>query len=81
MLIEIKQYLIEKNYVSLDEIANHFNISLDFMQEMLNYWEKKGCVESIKIPIYSKKHCKHCTCCLKQDLSQTCTVYHWIKAS
>ncbi len=45
MLTSIKNYLmVRDSFVSLNEIASHFNVEQDCMHFMLKHWIKKGCL-------------------------------------
>ncbi|MEE9320724.1 MAG: FeoC-like transcriptional regulator [Granulosicoccus sp.] len=42
MLLDIKQYLIERQHASLRDIALHFDTNPDAMRGMLEIWINKG---------------------------------------
>ena len=47
MLMDIKQLLIEREQMSVLDLARHFYVSESIMHSMLSHWQKKGRVEVI----------------------------------
>ena len=47
MLMDIKNLLIERQQMSLVDLARHFYVSESIMSGMLSHWQKKGRVELI----------------------------------
>lgn len=42
ILGDIRDYVQKRGSVSLQDIANHFDIALDTVRFAVNYWQKKG---------------------------------------
>lgn len=70
-LIQIKQYLKERKFAPLQDIAIHFRADVDTVQPMLDIWVRKG---------KAKKHTGSLGCqkgCCKCDPA-TIETYEWI---
>jgi uncharacterized protein YbaP (TraB family) len=60
ILSELKDYMVEKHIVSLQELLEHFDVDQETMEEMLNVWIKKGKVVKLEnIPMGCGK-CAQC---------------------
>lgn len=44
ILSEVKQYLQTKKASSLLELSLHFEVTAEFMRDMLQHWVRKGCI-------------------------------------
>ncbi len=45
--MDIKKLLVERQQMSLTDLARHFHVSESIMLGMLSHWQKKGRVEMI----------------------------------
>ena len=71
ILSELRDYLQQKQRLSLLEMANHFDIDVDALRGMLSKWIKKGKVKRLDLG----KDCG--TGCCKCDPAMT-ELYEWI---
>jgi len=74
MLIEIKQLLIERQEMSLVDLAKHFHVSESVMVAMMDKWMKKGCVDQVESNGFCGSRCGSCN-----ESSDIKTVYRWKK--
>jgi hypothetical protein len=47
MLTDIKKLLIERQQMTIVDLARHFHVSESIMLGMLSHWQKKGRIEII----------------------------------
>lgn len=74
LLSKVKEYIKLKKSQSLLEISRHFDITLDVLEDMLNFLVKKGKVRLCKkTPICGTK-------CNKCSLAET-EIYEWVEES
>ncbi|MDH5433240.1 MAG: FeoC-like transcriptional regulator [Gammaproteobacteria bacterium] len=72
MLMEIKKLLIEREQMTLIDLARHFYVSEAVMQSMLEQWIKKGRIEVIDASGFCGSGCGTC------DEAETAkTLYRW----
>ncbi len=67
MLSDIRNYLSNRDAVSVRDLALHFDVSPAAMQGMLNHWIRKGRVKRIFA-------CGGCNSCDNQDSE----IYTWV---
>ena len=69
ILSEVKQYIRQRQRVSLTDIANHFDVEADALRGMLDFWINKGKIQqSVSPSCQSSCHC---------DFKQTVEYYEW----
>lgn len=72
MLLEVKQYLLNRNICSLIELSKHFKTSPDAMRGILSHWVRKGHV------IAETVGCNQgCSSCMPEQLE----MYRWQSTS
>jgi hypothetical protein len=72
MLMDIKNLLIERQQMTVVDLARHFHVSESIMQGMLAHWQKKGRIEIID----SSGACgSGCGSCDETELSKI--FYRW----
>lgn len=62
ILTEIRDYIKERQLVSLSDLKLHFKTSSDEMRGMLSQWMKKGKVVKHETPSGGCHGCKSCSC-------------------
>jgi len=72
MLMDIKQLLIEREQMSLTDLARHFYVSESVMLSMLEQWIKKGRVVKSEFSGSCSSSCGSCT-----ESSETQIYYRW----
>lgn len=70
ILLDIKQYLIQKQVANLQEIAWHFKQQPEVIRVMLHHWIRKGKVEIAPKPKVCGSLCTQCEPSIAE-------VYHW----
>lgn len=74
LVLEIKQYLIDKNGATLGELARHFNISVEHLNYIIEKWRKKGKINSKKAGCFSSAcGCNTCVAVNFEIVSWNCT--------
>lgn len=73
ILLEIKQYLMTKKRVILQQIAVDFKKDPEMMRMMLRHWINKGCVAAAAKPAGCGSRCTQC----KPEFAE---VYCWVEA-
>jgi putative ferrous iron transport protein C len=76
MLMDIKKLLIEREQVSLTDLARHFYVSESIMLGMLSHWQKKGRVESFDASGACGTGCGSCS-----ESEQSKMYYRWKKVA
>jgi len=71
-LLDLKAYLSQHQQATLMDLSYHFQSSPDTVQNLLNYWIKKGKVRHVQLPQFSQCHsgCGQC--------GQNIDVYQWL---
>ncbi|MGX5174126.1 FeoC-like transcriptional regulator [Aliikangiella sp. IMCC44653] len=70
--MDIKQLLIERNEMSLTDLARHFYVSENVMQSMLAQWIKKGKVKKRQVSGLCSSTCGSC-----DESAEVKTLYQW----
>ena len=60
MLLDIKQYIRERQTANLQEIAWHFKLTPDIARDMLQHWLRKGAIKRIDNPPGCGSDCMRC---------------------
>jgi hypothetical protein len=58
MILEIKNYMLEHNYIPLKELCLQFKTSEDEISHVIAHWVKKGCCN-----IILREKCSSCDGC------------------
>lgn len=74
MLMDIKNLLIERERMSLTDLARHFYVSEDVMVSMLAQWIKKGKVKKMEMSGLCGSSCGSCS-----ESAEVQTYYQWKK--
>ncbi|MDR1530486.1 MAG: FeoC-like transcriptional regulator [Burkholderiales bacterium] len=81
ILLELRDYLKEKQQASLTDLARHFDMPLSAVQPMLAHWVRKGCVIEQKpiAPIVSVSTCGGGSCggCGRRCDDTPAIIYRW----
>ena len=77
MLMQIKKLLLEREEMTLTDLARHFYVSEAVMQSMLEQWIKKGRVEVKELVNgLCGTSCGSC-----DEAEQNKTIYRWNKVA
>ena len=60
MLFEIRELLIERQQMSLADLARHFYVSEELLLGMIEHWQKKGRIETVDASGYCGTECGTC---------------------
>ncbi len=60
ILLEIKRYLKDKQFVNLQELSLHFQRDPEIMREMLGHWLRKGVICKAPNPAGCGLKCVKC---------------------
>ncbi len=71
MLLQVKNYLMEKGKANLREIAFHLRQSPETVREILAHWVRKGKVHRCEAPANCGSKCQLC----KPEVAE---VYQWL---
>ena len=66
----IKELLIERKQITLEDLSRHFDLSEEIMVGMLEHWQKKGNVEMVDASGACGTMCGSC------DESESSRVYY-----
>ena len=72
MLMDIKKLLIEREEMSLADLARHFYVSEAVMEAMLAQWQKKGRIVRFDAGGACSSSCGGCS-----ESNETATSYRW----
>ena len=76
MLMEIKQCLIEREQMTVTDLARHFYVSESIMVSMLSHWQKKGRIEKIDASGACGTGCGSCS-----ETEESKIYYRWKKVA
>jgi len=60
ILIDVKNYLSQKQTATLQELSLHFQRDPDFIRQLLSHWIKKGIISPAEKPIGCGTRCTQC---------------------
>lgn len=60
ILIEIKNYIAQKNTATLQELSFRFQRDPELMRQMLQHWIRKGVIIKLDAPVGCGSRCTQC---------------------
>ena len=60
MLLQLLDFIKKTTYVSGSQLAREFRVDLSALQPMLDFWIKKGVIQSSQEKISCEKRCIRC---------------------
>ncbi len=76
MLMDIKNLLVERQQMTVTDLARHFYVSESIMLGMLSHWQKKGRVEVIDASGFCGTGCGSCS-----ESEESKIYYRWKKVA